>query len=93
MTREELTWEDIREINKILFDLYFENWHTDSPEQEEARDREALRRFNKMHEDLERLKHAQDPDVWPDVQGCDHNCCACMAKCMYRKAEYKEKTE
>ena len=43
--------------------------------------------------EVHKYENPTDPDVWPDVQGCDHNCCACMAKCMYRKAEYKEETE
>lgn len=46
-----LTCEDIKLINNILFDLYFEGWKTDSEEQSQARYQEALCRFNEKRKE------------------------------------------
>lgn len=40
-----LTWEDIKTINQILWDLHYEGWPCESESQDEARFREALKRF------------------------------------------------
>ena len=40
-----LTWEDIKLVNRILWDLYSEGYDCDSEEQDETRFKEALKRF------------------------------------------------
>ena len=45
-----LTWEDIITINQILWDLHYEGWPCESEIQDEARFREALKRFKEARQ-------------------------------------------
>ena len=45
-----LTWEDIKTINQILWDLHYEGWPCESEIQDEARFREALKRFKEARQ-------------------------------------------